>query len=158
MQFADLSEAAARNNDAIRLAKQESNDYRRQVQALTCEVDALKGTVSQPPPPPPTLTHDYWVPVTVPPQEGKEGSQQRCKFGGWGSLIKLNMAQVESYRTDIFLHHGHEYCESEEQLRNVKNGVKKINKGNCISGTNISKMKAVRLFELFSAFELFHTE
>ncbi|XP_031440222.1 vimentin [Clupea harengus] len=43
-KFADLSEAAARNNDAIRLAKQESNDYRRQVQALTCEVDALKGT------------------------------------------------------------------------------------------------------------------
>ena len=45
-QFADLTEAAARNNDALRLAKQEANDYRRQVQALTCEVDALKGTVS----------------------------------------------------------------------------------------------------------------
>lgn len=28
------------------MAKQEANDYRRQVQALTCEVDALKGTVS----------------------------------------------------------------------------------------------------------------
>lgn len=45
-QFADLTEAAARNNDALRVAKQEANDYRRQVQALTCEVDALKGTVS----------------------------------------------------------------------------------------------------------------
>lgn len=45
-QFADLTEAAARNNEALRVAKQESNDYRRQVQALTCEVDALKGTVS----------------------------------------------------------------------------------------------------------------
>ncbi|KAL3988663.1 AP endonuclease 1 [Sarotherodon galilaeus] len=43
-KFADLTEAAARNNEALRVAKQESNDYRRQVQALTCEVDALKGT------------------------------------------------------------------------------------------------------------------
>lgn len=47
-KFADLTEAAARNNDALRVAKQEANDYRRQVQALTCEVDALKGTVSMP--------------------------------------------------------------------------------------------------------------
>lgn len=45
-QFADLTEAAARNNEALRVAKQEANEYRRQVQALTCEVDALKGTVS----------------------------------------------------------------------------------------------------------------
>ncbi|XP_030623079.1 vimentin [Chanos chanos] len=43
-KFADLSEAAARNNEALRQAKQEANEYRRQVQALTCEVDALKGT------------------------------------------------------------------------------------------------------------------
>ncbi|XP_077892235.1 vimentin-like [Ictidomys tridecemlineatus] len=43
-KFADLSEAANRNNDALRQAKQESNEYRRQVQPLTCEVDALKGT------------------------------------------------------------------------------------------------------------------
>ncbi|XP_026169057.1 vimentin A2 [Mastacembelus armatus] len=43
-KFADLTEAAARNNDALKVAKQEANDYRRQVQALTCEVDALKGT------------------------------------------------------------------------------------------------------------------
>ncbi|XP_054479024.1 vimentin A2-like [Anoplopoma fimbria] len=43
-KFADLTEAAARHNDALRVAKQEANDYRRQVQALTCEVDALKGT------------------------------------------------------------------------------------------------------------------
>ncbi|XP_029554602.1 vimentin [Salmo trutta] len=43
-KFADLSEAANRNTDAIRQAKQEANDYRRQVQALTCEVDSLKGT------------------------------------------------------------------------------------------------------------------
>nr|KAF6503403.1 vimentin [Molossus molossus] len=38
------SVAANRNNDALRQAKQESNEYRRQVQSLTCEVDALKGT------------------------------------------------------------------------------------------------------------------
>uniref|UniRef100_A0A8C6LXD6 Vimentin like n=1 Tax=Nothobranchius furzeri TaxID=105023 RepID=A0A8C6LXD6_NOTFU len=43
-KFADLNEAAARNNEALKLAKQEANDYRRQVQVLTCEVDALKGT------------------------------------------------------------------------------------------------------------------
>lgn len=46
LQFADLSEAAARNTEAIRQAKLDANEYRRQVQALTCEVDALKGTVS----------------------------------------------------------------------------------------------------------------
>ncbi|XP_039610206.1 vimentin [Polypterus senegalus] len=43
-KFADLSEAAVRNTDALRQAKQESTEFRRQVQALTCEVDALKGT------------------------------------------------------------------------------------------------------------------
>ncbi|XP_072524800.1 vimentin like [Salminus brasiliensis] len=43
-KFADLAEAANRNNEALRLAKQEANEYRRQVQALTCDVDALKGT------------------------------------------------------------------------------------------------------------------
>uniref|UniRef100_A0A3P8VZI8 Vimentin like n=1 Tax=Cynoglossus semilaevis TaxID=244447 RepID=A0A3P8VZI8_CYNSE len=43
-KFADLNDAAARNTDALRLAKQEANDYRRQIQALTCEVDALKGS------------------------------------------------------------------------------------------------------------------
>ncbi|XP_029110997.1 vimentin [Scleropages formosus] len=43
-KFADLSEAAARNNEALRQARQEANDYRRQVQALTCDLDALKGS------------------------------------------------------------------------------------------------------------------
>ncbi|KAH0627491.1 hypothetical protein JD844_003256 [Phrynosoma platyrhinos] len=43
-KFADLSEAASRNNDALRQAKQEANEYRRQIQTLTCEVDALKGS------------------------------------------------------------------------------------------------------------------
>ncbi|MGH0159305.1 UNVERIFIED_CONTAM: hypothetical protein FKN15_040676 [Acipenser sinensis] len=43
-KFADLTEAASRNSEALRQAKQDCNDYRRQVQGLTCEVDALKGT------------------------------------------------------------------------------------------------------------------
>uniref|UniRef100_U3F5L1 Vimentin n=1 Tax=Micrurus fulvius TaxID=8637 RepID=U3F5L1_MICFL len=43
-KFADLTEAASRNNDALRQVKQEASEYRRQIQSLTCEVDALKGT------------------------------------------------------------------------------------------------------------------
>uniref|UniRef100_A0A8C4ZZG9 Vimentin like n=1 Tax=Gadus morhua TaxID=8049 RepID=A0A8C4ZZG9_GADMO len=43
-KFTDLSESAARNNEALKMAKQEANDYRRQMQTITCEVDALKGT------------------------------------------------------------------------------------------------------------------
>uniref|UniRef100_A0A318D7Y7 IF rod domain-containing protein n=1 Tax=Kangiella spongicola TaxID=796379 RepID=A0A318D7Y7_9GAMM len=43
-KLADVNDAASRNNDALRMAKQENNDYRRQVQTLTCEIDALKGT------------------------------------------------------------------------------------------------------------------
>ena len=45
-QFADLADQQQRNGDSIRLAKTEANEYRRQVQALTCEVDSLRGTVS----------------------------------------------------------------------------------------------------------------
>lgn len=44
-QFADLSDAANRNHEALRLAKQEMNESRRQIQSLTCEVDGLKGMV-----------------------------------------------------------------------------------------------------------------
>nr|AAH45233.1 Vim4 protein [Xenopus laevis] len=43
-KFADLSEAANRNNEALRQAKQDTNDYRRQIQTLTCEIDAMKGS------------------------------------------------------------------------------------------------------------------
>ncbi|KAM6225771.1 peripherin-like [Porphyrio hochstetteri] len=42
-KFADLSDAANRNHEALRLAKQEMNESRRQIQSLTCEVDGLKG-------------------------------------------------------------------------------------------------------------------
>ncbi|XP_037703898.1 peripherin isoform X2 [Choloepus didactylus] len=43
-QYADLSDAANRNHEALRLAKQEMNESRRQIQSLTCEVDGLRGT------------------------------------------------------------------------------------------------------------------
>ncbi|NXC51237.1 PERI protein, partial [Penelope pileata] len=42
-KFADLSDAANRNHEALRMAKQEMNESRRQIQSLTCEVDGLKG-------------------------------------------------------------------------------------------------------------------
>uniref|UniRef100_A0A673BCR5 IF rod domain-containing protein n=1 Tax=Sphaeramia orbicularis TaxID=375764 RepID=A0A673BCR5_9TELE len=43
-KFADLTESAKRNNDAMRQAKQEANESRRQIQSLNCEIDALKNT------------------------------------------------------------------------------------------------------------------
>ncbi|KAF3846095.1 hypothetical protein F7725_003173 [Dissostichus mawsoni] len=43
-KFADLTDAANRNAEALRQAKQEANEYRRQVQVLTCDVEALRGT------------------------------------------------------------------------------------------------------------------
>lgn len=45
-QFADLTDAANRNAENLRQAKQEANEYRRQIQALTCDLEALRGTVS----------------------------------------------------------------------------------------------------------------
>uniref|UniRef100_A0A8C5Y116 Peripherin n=1 Tax=Microcebus murinus TaxID=30608 RepID=A0A8C5Y116_MICMU len=43
-QYADLSDAANRNHEALRQAKLEMNESRRQIQSLTCEVDGLRGT------------------------------------------------------------------------------------------------------------------
>lgn len=45
MQFVDLTESAKRNTDALRQAKQDANESRRQIQSLNCEIDALKNTV-----------------------------------------------------------------------------------------------------------------
>nr|XP_060485036.1 glial fibrillary acidic protein-like [Panthera onca] len=45
-KFADLTDAAARNAELLRQAKHEANDYRRQLQALTCDLESLRGTVS----------------------------------------------------------------------------------------------------------------
>uniref|UniRef100_A0A8C3PQL9 Desmin n=2 Tax=Neoaves TaxID=3078114 RepID=A0A8C3PQL9_9CHAR len=43
-QVSDLTQAANKNNDALRQAKQEMLEYRHQIQSYTCEIDALKGT------------------------------------------------------------------------------------------------------------------
>ncbi|KAM9319961.1 peripherin [Gastrophryne carolinensis] len=43
-KISDLSDAADRNNEALRQAKQEMNESRRQIQRLNCEVDGLRGT------------------------------------------------------------------------------------------------------------------
>lgn len=45
-QFADLTDAANRNTEALRQAKQEANEYRRQMQVLNCDLESLRGTVS----------------------------------------------------------------------------------------------------------------
>ncbi|CAJ1051753.1 LOW QUALITY PROTEIN: peripherin [Xyrichtys novacula] len=43
-KFADLTESAKKNTDALRQAKQDANESRRQIQSLNCEIDALKNT------------------------------------------------------------------------------------------------------------------
>ncbi|XP_041029347.1 glial fibrillary acidic protein [Carcharodon carcharias] len=43
-KFCDLTDAATRQAEALRQAKQEVNDYRRQIQSLTCDLEGLKGT------------------------------------------------------------------------------------------------------------------
>ncbi|KAG8000726.1 Desmin [Nibea albiflora] len=43
-QVSDLNQAVTKNNDALRQAKQESMEYRHQIQSYTCEIDSLKGT------------------------------------------------------------------------------------------------------------------
>ncbi|MBN3296467.1 GFAP protein, partial [Amia calva] len=43
-KFSDLTDAANRNGEALRQAKQEANEYRRQIQVLTCDLEALRGT------------------------------------------------------------------------------------------------------------------
>ncbi|XP_030593103.1 low molecular weight neuronal intermediate filament isoform X3 [Archocentrus centrarchus] len=42
-KFASVTEAAARNQDAIKHSKEELSEYRRQVQARTLEIEALRG-------------------------------------------------------------------------------------------------------------------
>ncbi|XP_004859245.1 glial fibrillary acidic protein isoform X2 [Heterocephalus glaber] len=43
-KFTDLTDAAARNAELLRQAKHEASDYRRQLQALTCDLESLRGT------------------------------------------------------------------------------------------------------------------
>lgn len=43
-KVSDLNQAVNKNNDALRQAKQETMEYRHQIQSYTCEIDSLKGT------------------------------------------------------------------------------------------------------------------
>ncbi|XP_061761512.1 glial fibrillary acidic protein [Nerophis ophidion] len=43
-KFADLTDAANRSAEALRQAKQEAHEYRRQVQVVTFDLEALRGT------------------------------------------------------------------------------------------------------------------
>ncbi len=43
-KFADLSEQANRSNEAIRASREEINEFRRQLQSKTIEIESLRGT------------------------------------------------------------------------------------------------------------------
>uniref|UniRef100_UPI00398EAF88 peripherin n=1 Tax=Pristiophorus japonicus TaxID=55135 RepID=UPI00398EAF88 len=43
-KFTDLTDAANRNSETLRQTKQDLNESRRQIQTLTCDLDALRGT------------------------------------------------------------------------------------------------------------------
>ncbi|KAM7380661.1 hypothetical protein PAMP_003939 [Pampus punctatissimus] len=43
-KVSDLNQAVSKNNDALRQSKQETMEYRHQIQSYTCEIDSLKGT------------------------------------------------------------------------------------------------------------------
>ncbi|XP_041123229.1 glial fibrillary acidic protein-like [Polyodon spathula] len=43
-KFSDMTDAANRNVEALRQAKQEANEYRRQIQVMTCDLEALRGS------------------------------------------------------------------------------------------------------------------
>uniref|UniRef100_A0A3Q3M318 Desmin b n=1 Tax=Labrus bergylta TaxID=56723 RepID=A0A3Q3M318_9LABR len=40
----DLNQAVSKNNEALKQARQETMEFRHQIQAYTCEIDSLKGT------------------------------------------------------------------------------------------------------------------
>ncbi|XP_008281074.1 internexin neuronal intermediate filament protein, alpha b [Stegastes partitus] len=43
-KFADLSEQASRSNEAMRASREEMNEFRRQLQSKTIEIESLRGT------------------------------------------------------------------------------------------------------------------
>lgn len=45
LQVSDLNQAVSKNNQALQQARQETLEFRHQIQAYTCEIDSLKGTV-----------------------------------------------------------------------------------------------------------------
>ncbi|KAL2103278.1 hypothetical protein ACEWY4_000146 [Coilia grayii] len=97
-KFADLSETAARHNKAVLVAKQEAAEYRRQVQTLTCEVDALKGKNE-------SLERQM--------REMEDGfSKEAC---GWQENVARLEKQIHNMKEEMALHL-HKY----QDLLNVK--------------------------------------
>lgn len=47
-QVSDLNQAVSKNNEALKQARQETMEFRHQIQSYTCEIDSLKGTVCLP--------------------------------------------------------------------------------------------------------------
>ena len=45
LQVSDLNQAVSKNNEALKQARQETMEFRHQIQSYTCEIDSLKGTV-----------------------------------------------------------------------------------------------------------------
>ncbi|XP_063322277.1 desmin-like isoform X5 [Pelmatolapia mariae] len=45
-KVSDLNQAVSKNNEALKQARQETMEFRHQIQAYTCEIDSLKGTDS----------------------------------------------------------------------------------------------------------------
>ncbi|XP_053273420.1 desmin isoform X5 [Pleuronectes platessa] len=43
-KVSDLNQAVSKNNDALKTARQETMEFRHQIQSYTCEIDSLKGT------------------------------------------------------------------------------------------------------------------
>lgn len=43
--MSDLNQAVSKNNEALKQARQETMEFRHQIQSYTCEIDSLKGTV-----------------------------------------------------------------------------------------------------------------
>ncbi|KAF3857045.1 hypothetical protein F7725_008904 [Dissostichus mawsoni] len=43
-EVTDLNQAVSKNNDALKTARQETMEFRHQIQSYTCEIDSLKGT------------------------------------------------------------------------------------------------------------------
>uniref|UniRef100_A0A3Q0RXI4 Desmin b n=1 Tax=Amphilophus citrinellus TaxID=61819 RepID=A0A3Q0RXI4_AMPCI len=43
-KVSDLNQAVSKNNEALKQARQETMEFRHQIQAYTCEIDSLKGT------------------------------------------------------------------------------------------------------------------
>ncbi|KAF5922548.1 hypothetical protein HPG69_017921 [Diceros bicornis minor] len=108
-KVSDLTQAANKNNDALRQAKQEMMEYRHQIQSYTCEIDALKGT--------PVL--DLGAP---PPQNDSLMRQMReleDRFASEASGYQDNIARLEEeirHLKDEMARHLREY----QDLLNVK--------------------------------------